>query len=230
MKYFIAFIIAVICIIGVNFFLPSSEIDNIPELVIQAYMFGNEVDDPNKCDNFGKFNYEPLEIGVARNLAPVIGTKVINLGFFFEFEGGIIEVISEDEDVQLSMTDSASPWGDEDIDHRIFGFKLKVGNKGYISLNPLGSGCGTLVVFDESMRINGEIGKEYRITINAYEFANEKSPVITAKIILTQLNDEMQNTCVSGSSRFFSVELVSYECSETYLVNFQSNRHHDNNN
>ena len=111
MNYFIAFIIAVICIIGVNFFLPSSEIDNIPELVIQAYMFGNEVEDPNKCDNFGKFNYEPLEIGVARNLAPVIGTKVINLGFFFEFEGGIIEVISEDEDVQLSMTDSASPWG-----------------------------------------------------------------------------------------------------------------------
>ena len=117
MKYFIAFIIAVICIIGVNFFLPSSEIDNISELVIQAYMFGNEVEDPNKCDNFGKFNY------------PVIGTKVINLGFFFEFEGGIIEVISEDEDVQLSMTDSASPWGMKTLTIEFLALNLKLGIK-----------------------------------------------------------------------------------------------------
>lgn len=218
MKYVGVLIIAIICLIVVNCLIPVSTMETIPELVIRPYMFEMEIGDPNTYTEQDKFNFETLEVGVSRILAPVIGTDVINLCFYIEFDGGIVEVISDDKDVQLSMTGSSNPWGGEDFDNRIFDSKLRVGNSGYISMNPLGSGCGTVVIFDDDMRINGEVGKKYHLTINAYEFMNTEAPIITAKIILTQLNDDMRNTCVSGSSRFFSVELVSYEYSETYLI------------
>lgn len=222
MKILIAAIAATICLVLMNIFVPSTTDQEPPKLIIEAYMFDKDVTDPNSRDEFTKFSFEPLELGTSRILAPVIGADVVNLCFYFEFDGGTVEVISEDEDVQLSKTSSNDPKVGEKLDERIFAFDLKIGGSGYMSMNPLGSGCGTFMIVNENMQYMyniGYIGKEYILTVNAYDFANENSPVATAKIKLTQLKDNVPNENKPGSSRFFSAELVSYEQSDKYMFN-----------
>ncbi|MBE6612842.1 MAG: hypothetical protein E7632_10160 [Ruminococcaceae bacterium] len=94
-----------------------------------------------------------------------------------------------------------------------------------MSINPLGSGCGTIYRTDDPT-INwfdgGYTGREMFLTVNAYEFSDEKAPVITATLKLVQLEDENPNTLISGGSRFFSIELVSYSMGDQYRMDCYS--------
>lgn len=222
MKFLVIFIAAVVCIVGVNLLIPAapkSAPDEIPELVIRAYSFKENVTDPNLPEEEG-FVFAPLEVGKPHLLAPIINSEVFNLCFSFEFDGGIIEVVSESGDTQLSVASSKNPFGGDDLDHRIFGDKLKLANDGYMNLNPFGSGVGYHTILDESQNTTGYVGREHYLTVNAYELSNENSPVISARIKLVQLDDKAKNTVYSGSSRFYSAELVSYELSEMYAIKY----------
>ena len=221
MKFFVFFLIAAVLLVGINLMMPTGDApDEIPGLVISAYMFDADVSDPNQPGTDPEFRFERLSLNEPRFMAPVIGSDVFNLGFRFEFEGGIVEVISDSGDIQLSA--AANDPRAESLDNRVFADSLRVGSDGYINMNPLGSGVGYLTLTDDIAKVGGYVGREYYLTVNACEFSNERSPVITAKVKLTQLEDKARNTTDSGASRFFSVELVKYEFSEVYAIRFGS--------
>ena len=222
MKVFVFFLIAAVLLVGINLMMPTGDApDEIPELVISAYMFDADVSDPNQPGTDPEFRFERLSLNEPRLLAPVIGSDVFNLGFRFEFEGGIVEAISDSGDIQLSASAANDPRA-ESLDDRVFADSLRVGSDGYINMNPLGSGVGYLTLTDDTAKVSGYVGREYYLTVNACEFSNERSPVITAKVKLIQLEDKARNTTDSGASRFFSVELVTYEFSEVYAIKFGS--------
>ena len=223
-KVFIVFLTCVVCILALSIFRDIPDDKKLPELVISPYLFDESVTDPNDGTGGTAFAFEPLAVGEVRLMAPVIGTGVFNLGFFFEFEGGVVEVVSESKDVQLSTANADEPWRESlDLKHRIFDYRLRVASEGYMSANPLGSGCGYHIDFDGSLKqFRGAVGKEYYLAVKAYEFSNENSPVITARLKLTQLEDHAKGTIDPDISRFFSIELVSYEYSETYEMQQES--------
>lgn len=65
-----------------------------------------------------------------------------------------------------------------------------------------------------------KIGREHYINVNAYKFGNEKTPIIRAQLKLIVLEDTSLSSTTLGISldedysRFWSIELVSYEYSD----------------
>jgi len=57
------------------------------------------------------------------------------------------------------------------------------------------------------------IGQEYYLTVKACDF--EENPIITAQVKMTSLEDSMYD---DGTSRHFSIEIVSYEYSDFYKM------------
>lgn len=74
------------------------------------------------------------------------------------------------------------------------------------------------MVHDKDISGAGYTGREYFLTVNAYEFSDEAHPVITATVKLTQLRDDDPNRLMNGVSLFFSVELVSVEYGDKYQM------------
>ena len=220
MRYFAAFLVAVALIL-----LPScnesDEADDvlIPELKISAYLQINE-------DNPDGHAFEPLELGVPRLLAPTMGTNMNNLQLFLEFDGGTIQVVSDNSDVQISVDERAQPWDYDGFSGRIFGYDMHVNNSGYMALFPIGGKIGyvhfddILYAMDNQKYIKGYTGREYIITVNACIPPDDDSPVITAQLRLIQLEDADMND--EMGSRFYSIELISYEMSETYAMELAS--------
>lgn len=218
MRYFAVFLVAAALIL-----LPScnesDEADDvlIPELKISAYLQINE-------DNPDSYAFEPLELGVPRQLAPTTGTNMKNLQLYLEFDGGTIQVISDNRDVQISVDERAQPWNYDGFSGRMFGYNMHVNNSGYMALFPIGGRIGfvhfddVLYSTDNQKYVQGYTGREYFVTIAASIPPEDDSPVITAKLKLIQLADENDD----GESRFYSIELISYEMSETYAMELAS--------
>ena len=220
MKYFALFLVAVVVIIGLNFVLPDTDKSKLPELKISAYVFCDDtITDPNERSTNELYYFEELEIGKTHLLAPIVGAGSHNLSFRFEFDGGIVEMVSSDMDVGLSVSDEEEPWR-EDISFfsSRFAYSHRVASGGYISATPVGAGGGTPMVHDKDISGVGYTGREYFLTVNAYEFSDEAHPVITATVKLTQLCDDDPNRLMNGVSLFFSVELVSVEYGDKYQM------------
>ncbi|MBQ8510039.1 MAG: hypothetical protein IJ493_09060 [Clostridia bacterium] len=206
-KIVISVLIVLTGLLMLNFvFRPAAVTESLPELIIYAYI----------CDenNSGcSYSFQPLTLHEVRQMAPVFGAGMTNLNFMFEFDGGLVEVVSEDEDVQLSKGESHGPWDYQaGYDQRDYGFGFRVASGGYLAANPLGSNRGHITITDPAMMsIKGCTGREYYLTVKAYDFMDEKAPVVTAMLKLVQLEDERG---VNGGSNYYSVEMISYEYSD----------------
>ncbi len=220
MKYLIAFLLAAACVLGLCILNPAAEPADAPQLIISPYMYDRSVDDPNNASD-AAFSFEPLELGEVRLLAPTVGTDVDNLCFKLEYDGGVVELVSDYSDVQLSTPEGKERIRDDmSFNNRRFGAALRVSNSGYINAHPSSSSGGFALIGDDFAMSEGFDGREYYLTANAYDFSDEKSPVIVAKLRLVQLHDNHAGALDAKRSRFFSVELISYECSETFQMKY----------
>ena len=170
--------------------------------------------------------YEQLKMNEVKILPPntFYGAilDLVNLNMFFEFNG-IIEVISADEDVQLSCSATLEPFTTEltsDLT-RFYGFEVKLPKEGFIAVNPLGSNRGqtTLFTYNDIAQLPHKVGREYYLTVNTYKLADETLPVITAKLKLIELDDKTDS--FNESTACFSVELISYEYSDMYKMMYE---------
>ena len=224
MKYLALFIAAVICIFGLNILIPEPDITKLPELKISAYVFENEtLVDPNERTRDEIYCFKELEVGKPLLLAPIIGAGSYNLSFYFEFDGGLVEMTSPDEDVVLAISEVEDYWKEENRLHEyIFDYRHRVASGGYICASPIGSGLGQSRDNDmlEGVQTKGfgRTGREYYLNVSALEFSDDSSPVISATIKLTQLEDYDGNQGQTGSSAYYSVELVSYQYGDKYQM------------
>ena len=196
-------------------------------LKISAYVFDeNSEEDYFVLHEMGHYYYneddtlyqlEQLKLNEIRLLPPVSGAEIKNMGLlniFVEFDG-IIEVISENEDVHLSRNNNLTPYyEDESQAGRTFGFSAKFVRQGFFSANPLVDDEILTHVRKDPQSAGlwytaGIPGQEYYLTVNAYKFDNEQTPVIRVQLKFVVLEDK-----TNVSSRCFSVELVSYEYSD----------------
>lgn len=171
-----------------------------PPVTISAYVYDEASDD---------YPLTPLESGVVYALKPI--GKAINL--HFACEGGSVRVLSEDEEVQLSMSNGAGLY--VSMENRNYGYEMEIVNAGYIAANPWGSGRGERMVSSEDynkMDI-GYFGKEYYLKVIGYELDR---PVVTMELTLTQLEDE--DSYDGKSSAYFSIEITSVAYSDRYQM------------
>ena len=192
MRYFIIFILAIVCLITLNFFIEPSK-DTSTELIISPYVFDESITDPNEFDENTIFSFEPLELNKVRLMAPTAGAGIWNLNILFEYEGGTIEVFTDD--VQISVDADAQPlyYTEEGFKSRRFGYNMLLNESGYLSFYPIG-GCYGYHDLDEKVTYAQqhdytETGHEYYITVNAYKNSDDKWPIITAKLKLVKLED-----------------------------------------
>ena len=188
-------------------------------LKISAYIFDENVPGNYYHDDETVYGLEALKLNEARLIAPIGAINMINLNIHLKFDG-IIEVISENEDVQLSFNYKLTPWYVGEVygntGSRVFGFSAKLPYEGYIALNPLGSNRGS-IWGDTGNWLAFKIGSEYYLDVNAYKFENEKSPVIRAQLKFVQLEDTTSHED-KDRSPCFSIEMVSYEYSDMYKI------------
>jgi hypothetical protein len=164
---------------------------------------------------------ERLSLNEVRLMYPMApwGTAgdMINLNILFEGNGEI-EVISENQDVQLSVDfgNPSLPFMSGIGGTRQRGFELKVPSHPsgvFIAAAPLGSNRGDIRM--EGAAGNPSIsehyiGREYYLTVNRYSSATTGMPVATARLKLVQLEDKTSAPDFT-SSGVFSIELISYE-------------------
>lgn len=93
MRYFIIFILALACMVSLNFIIPETNAEAANELKIIAYVIASDIDDPNMCDENTEYRFELLEPGEVRLMAPTVGAGMWNLNLYFEYS---IELISYD--------------------------------------------------------------------------------------------------------------------------------------
>lgn len=171
-----------------------------PPVTISAYVYNDESDD---------YSLTPLESGVVYALDP-IGNAI---ELYFSCEGGSVRLISEDEEVQLSMGNGGELYLTNK--NRQYGYDMKINNSGYIAANPWGSGAGEHMFTQEDIpKMNaGYFGKEYYLKVIGYELDR---PVVTMELTLTQLEDE--DSYDGKSSAYFSLEITSVAYSDRYQM------------
>jgi len=174
--------------------------------------------DYNRNDDV--FELEQLKMNEVRLMAPLQDWQMINLNIFFEFDG-IIEVICENKDVQLSFNNPLEPcreipgFGNK----RKYGFEFRLPFECFIAFNPLGSRRGHIMGGNGVDWLDSYEGREYYLNVNAYKFDNEEVAVIKAQLKLVQLEDK-RTLPIAGSS-CYSIELISYEYSDIYKIMYE---------
>jgi hypothetical protein len=128
------------------------------------------------------------------------------LKIFVEFNG-IIEIIAENNDMLLAF---GTTWG-HDAKLAVEGFF----NASLIPDEYVGTENSSILhLFAD------KVGTERYLTVNAYRFENEDTPIIKAQLKLVLIEDRLAN--MNGnkgfSRRCFSIELISYEYSDIYKL------------
>lgn len=222
-KAIIVIIILLSALLALNLLFPSKKkVSNIKELQIIPFLFDESITDPNDGKQGTDFVFEPLELNKVRFLAPVVNAEMWNHSIRLIFEGGTIEIISDNNDVSLSVGEHGEAWIDgSQCDNRIHGFSQRVVSGTYVAACPFTSDSGSCYrTFPDGSpvpEIEGYTGREFYITVIAYEFSNENRPIVTAKLRLIQLEDRGPN-CRKDRSNLFSIELISYEYNDAYKM------------
>ena len=203
-------------------------------LKISTFLYQKEISETLDCHtasleslnalDTSKIEFTALTLGEERMIAHEGYNDTVGLNFRFEYDGGIIEVVSENKDVQMSTDEKCRLFIEKNrYGERRYGYSARISNAGYISLVPLG-GCGGMTEIDnisvfamEYPRCPGHRGNgtEYIITVNAYDGDDIVSPTISAKLRLTHLGE---SDAVPYTSNFCSVELISYDYSDVYII------------
>ncbi len=150
------------------------------------------------------------------------GTDMNNINLQFCYEGGLCEVTSDDEDIQLSIGQNGGYWACGDLgDYRTYGFSFTVGHEGYVSAHPV-SACGGWFSTAAQPELREEylearnahnVGREYYMTVKAKDY---DTTMITARLKLVQLSDI--HTKPEDHIGDFTIELISYEYSDMYAI------------
>lgn len=149
-------------------------------LKISAYVFNDETGG----DYFIDYEYEKdetlytikqLNLNEAGLLHPMTYRNA-DFNVRIEFDG-IIEVISEDEDIYITFDPKRPDEPLTSFDYsEIEGFEIKYPYEGFIDIQPLGAHCYRSLPYDIS-ELPYLLGREYYLTINAYKFDNERTPM-----------------------------------------------------
>ncbi|MCL2774814.1 MAG: hypothetical protein FWD71_15925 [Oscillospiraceae bacterium] len=187
-------------------------------LKISAYLFDDSVDmnEPIYYDDDTEYTLEQLKLNEVRLMMPQgamqnelnTADKISACGLvlYLEFDG-IIKVVSENEYVRLARMGVSS-------------YDMQLAFAGYVDAYPL-----RVKQFNENdlYEIDKFVpGTEYILNVNAYNFDNDKSPIIRAKIKLVALEDAANDAGFYNDgkpeSRCVSIELISYEYSDAYKL------------
>ena len=190
-------------------------------LKINAYVYD---------ENGETFRSEQLRLNETELLVPISvlqesdDTSMVNFNLHFEYEDGICIVSAPNKNVQLSVGRNGGIWKrGEDESTRVFdcenNYELTLSRAGYMAFAPFGAKNKNInmcanndyIVLYENFK--PYIGQEYYITVEACDF--DKVPVITAQLKFTSMEDDIYT---DGTSRHFSIELVSYEYSDFYRM------------
>jgi len=222
MKKVVIIILSVILLLNINSCKTKGEYDySIKDaLKISAYVFDESVEGNVYGESDTVYTFEQLKLNEVRLITPMVHPEMetVNLDIFIEFNDGTFEIISENEDVQLSFDNPLEPYrsktGASASSKRVYGFELSLPNEGFISANPFDSTHGHLYCYDGIEWLPYQVGKEYYLTVNAYKFDNKEMPVIKARLKLIHL-DESKTNPLYGIG-LYSIELISYEYSDIY--------------
>lgn len=153
-----------------------------------------------------------------------------NIAMEFDFPGGLVDVVAEDNMIQISMGQKeAGPWDSGDPhEERTFGFGHQIAGNGYLSLYPLWGYHGTVdlgyvtdvwgdhTAYDDLYAVEGT---EYWLSVHASEFHSPEKPILFARVRMIQHEETMP---ARGNTRFhashFTVELIEYELNDTYKM------------
>ena len=189
-------------------------------LKIKAYVY----------DESGEmWNLEQLRLNEPKQLVPIHifngyeGLDMNNFNLHFEYEDGICIMTSPDRDMQLSVGNNGGIWErGEDMTTRVYdcnnNYEIILSRPGYMAVALFGMKNRNLYAGnpENAVRIDNfepYIGQEYYLTVTACDF--DKVPVITAQVKFTSLEDD---SFTDGTSRNFTIELVSYEYSDIYKL------------
>lgn len=175
-----------------------------PPLTISAFIYNESLED---------YTLTPLEAGIVYELAPIGWDGLENINLHFACEGGSVRVLSEDEEVQLSMGNGAGLYVSRE--NRNYGYEMEIVNAGYIAASPWGCGRGERMFTQEDIpkMDTGYFGKEYYLKVIGYELDR---PVVTMELTLTQL--ESEDSYDGKSSAYFSLEITSVAYSDRYQM------------
>ena len=165
-------------------------------------------------DNENVYKLEQLNLNEPKQMKPM--GLWLNIGVEFD---GIIGVVSEDQDIQIFINTNnfrVPVTGTYGSEH--YAFDIKFPLAGYTAITPLGSNTGELWSGGGFEWLRYYIGREYYLSVNAYRFDNEESPIIRARLKIVQLEDKTPGGHIMQKSRVFSIELVSYEYSDMYKM------------
>ena len=195
-----------------------------PEDISDSIDYHNATLSELKALDDSRMEFDSLELGKERMIAYAGYNNTVGLNFKFVFEGGIVEIISEDKDVQMSVDEQCRLMTEGNARaERHYGYEIRIANSGYAALVPLG-GCGGMVAYDNISVFPMQIpnypgprgaGTEYYVKINAYEGSSTTAPKITAELKFTHLG---KSDAELYTSNFCSVELISYDYGDAYKL------------
>ena len=189
---------------------------------IEEESYGYQADTVDGVERDDIYALEQLNLNKVRKLAP-LNRYGQNLNILFEFDG-VIEVEVSDDYLQLSYNGN-NPSQLEPSSNNVYA-SFKVPREVYVNVCPLAQ-YYDLSDRKTNVRSHARIGSEYYLYVNAYKFDNEETPVIRAKLKLVVLEDKTKqpdsfykydNLSYEDSSRFLSIEVVSYEYSDMYRL------------
>ena len=152
---------------------------------------------------------EALETGREYLLAHVGHYNGINnINLKLEYDGGTVEIISDEKDSQLSVDEKQAIWDYEGFAGRRFGYDLTINNSGWVSVLPLGFCTGPHLIDDISVDpLEGFIpdSDESIITINALDGTGRI--IVAAKLRLRAI---MRNLC--------TLEILSFDYNDAWKL------------
>jgi hypothetical protein len=171
-------------------------------------------------DDEDVFVLDQLKLHEVRTMAPLSYMTMQNINIFVEFDG-VIGVETEDEYIELSYS-AKTPSAPMGGGGGHFYGNIKMPFEVTANVCPLDEYSLTA---SGKVRNTAKIGNEYYLSVNAYEFGNEQTPIIRAQLELAVIEDK---TLPPGqdffglprdkSSRFLSIELISYDYSDRYRL------------
>ena len=166
-----------------------------------------------------EYSLQPLQLNEVRALPRCVGDAKLdsnNIHLFLSYEPGVCRIVSDERDVQLSLTF----WPSGDLgEKRTYGYDLPVAREGYAVLHPFSAYgnsnfSGDADGWKRITSFRGYEGREFFLTVTACDSAGDT--VATARLKLTQLYDEWRPE--QDKSNHFSIEMISYEYSDMYKM------------
>ncbi|MBQ4044659.1 MAG: hypothetical protein IJD06_11765 [Clostridia bacterium] len=182
----------------------SSAVPMSEQFTISTYVYDEATD---------SYHISPLQLNEVRHL-PLHDGEGANYHLYLTYERGSCQIISENKDVEIT----AGRWLLGDLgEDRVSNSEVTIGREGFVVVLPF-SGAGYHVYRGDRAReqddFKGYTGCEFYLTVHAQDSVG--NIMATARLKMVQLEDvEMKQFNIS---RYFSIEMISYEYSDMYKM------------